>query len=744
MISAFALAVSFATAHQDSARTWEFRAARWEQMAPVLSQELGMPVRVNDKIRDEVVIGRFVDKTPEEMVDAFAKSTLTSWSVQGGAMIITSDGRARKAEEKLVRERRVEMFRKNLASMVAPEYTQESLDQTVKEAVEFNRSMEDGGNYDYNTIRRLEAFAPGTRLAHEFLMTLDADDLANAEADRRVVYSSNPTRFQRSMGNFGRSLMAKAQEYQAMRERSLQAASVTESGGGYFHGLLYQPDRSGDLTDVVVSLRIQPFNTQVTLQGLDENGNAVFQGNASVSGMYDMTEVGREVGSGGTPEVPTSPFAEYEKTIEVHPKERSIASFGFMMGARIMPEEDRQNALEMFSKILEEEPLSWTATNALFSLSEQSGLDVSGRVPDEFIGMSMALVRNFENPNAPEKEMPTEIKLSEYLRYFPMFGHSVFEKTDDGYSLKPSNMPTFSVMMNRRIMSFLAQERLKEGAISFDTWADVAAEVDSSQEFTVLVELMTMLSTGFQSGGSYTYGSGVTPDKYQTLRLYGFLPKSVREEAKQGTGTVQIRNLSSEAQTAIFEALTLNQGTMAVKGSRRSDWGTPVDEDAMKLQQSLYNKYGSRISEPTFALATPEASPLVLEVTIGRRSQIVAQSAQQNQSRMTGTVDKIAERMAMSKKAIEQGRTDSYYQPFVGFAPIESDLLSIKVLGGISFESTFECELVNEAMPEMKPLSALPASMQAEFQAAMAKWEERYKRVRFGSSGSSRTVPPPQ
>ena len=189
-------------------------------------------------------------------------------------------------------------------------------------------------------------------------------------------------------------------------------------------------------------------------------------------------------------------------------------------------------------------------------------------------------------------------------------------------------------------------------------------------------------------------------DQYETLRVYGSLPKHVRDQAKNGAVKVSAISLSKAGQDTLINVLTLNQGTFAIKGSNHDYSEGPVPPEQAQLRQSLWEKYGSRSNEPTFTLATPEANPLVLEVSIGKRTQLMVQSSSRYNPFESGSIRQLAERAALGQRALEQGINEEYYQPFTGFATYDSDLLTIRVMGGETFESRMECEMMNQPTPK--------------------------------------------
>lgn len=727
---------------QDEAKTWEFRAARWEVMAPVLAKELGVPVRVSEKIRDEVVMGRFVDKTREEMMASFAESTLTSWHDDNGTILILVDGRARGEEEKEQRRLKVEMFHKNLNRAVGQPYTQEVLDQAIKKAYELNEKMMNGEqDYDYRAVQQMEALSPGNRLAYEFLQTVGADAVIDAKDDRRIVYTNNPTRFQKPIGSLGPKLIAQAKAYQSMRQKAHQLNGSGDYRGGYFHSLLYDYNGAGEVVDVKVSLRLQSGSAQVSIEGLDEKGNTALTGNASVSTIYDMDSMYMEVQPGERPEIPANPYEKFDQMVSIDPRNREFLPV-MSYGSRKATEEEKQRAWDLMAGMLEDEPLSWTTTNALFALSEATGKDVSGRVSDSMLSFGSFAFDEQGQP-IPQDGAPQEVKLSTYLYPIALYGKGLLVESDDAFRLGRLVSNGFDTTLDRRIMSYLAREKKSKGTIGFDVWADVAAAVDSKQSFETINYMVQALNLGSQGSYSRSYGGGVMADQYETLRVYGSLPKHVRDQAKNGSVKVSASSLSKAGQDTLINVLTLNQGTFAIKGSNHDYAEGPVPPEQAQLRQSLWEKYGSRSNEPTFTLATPEANPLVLEVSIGKRTQLMVQSSSRYNPFESGSIRQLAERAALGQRALEQGVNEEYYQPFTGFATYDSDLLTIRVMGGETFESRMEYEMMNQPTPKFGTMESLPEEILAEYRAELEKALKRYENVTFGDSGrSNRTIPP--
>ncbi len=721
---------------QDEARDWEFRGARWETMAPLLAQELGQPVRVLESIRDEVVVGRFVGKTRVEMMSAFGAATLTRWSEQDGTIVIAPDGRARQSEEKEKLRRRTEIIQKNIDYALGGRYDQESLDKAVRDALGLSKSLGSGAEYDYETMQKLERMTPGTRIANEFLKTFGAAEIAKVTEQSRTVFTSNPTKYQRSLGGLGSAMVAEANRLRALHQDSLRRLAPGDGHQqGYYFGLLHPGYTEEPIADVKVVLSTGEQTGSVDVEFLSKEGHAIIRGNAWVNGAYDMAKMealqtsSRQ--SNGQVVIPETPFSKYKSKVPNDPRSVKWGKIRMRAEGTTRSEAETQEVLKMLSLIERDEPLGWTATYAFFTLSKESGKDVAGRLDDQMIYLGATRV-------ADGKE-PPELAVGVLLGQFTYYEDRAIEESNSGFVLKPIFSSNYR--LDRKVLALLANEKLAKGTVNFDTLAKAALASDNRRGFQSSLDWIESLNRSNGNGYiSEYYSSEMSQDDYSALRIYGSLSPGMRDQVKRGSVKLLVGDLPPKAREELVKCLLFQQNSIRVKGMHWPGDDRPSEAEQQR-SSALMEKYGGQINEPTFVLALPEAAPVMVEISIGKRTDILGQSGTNQMIR--GSVDQLAQRAALAHYALEQGVSSEGYAPISAFSTQENDLLTIAVTLGDAWEGGVECEVTNAKMGAMVSLDKLPEDIKAAYDKALARYIESYKGVTFGDGGASRAVPPP-
>lgn len=745
-----AFALTFLTSpgrFQDEAKDWEFRPARWETMAPRISEAIGMPVQVNEKIRDEVVIGRFVHKTRDEMIAAFAKATGTLWTIEQGVLVIRPDGRARSQADSAMMDTIVANFQKGMDKANVGLVDQKTFEAKIKEGYAL-QSKTDDGNYDWNAIQKLDRYSPGTQLANLFLRQVGARELAKSNGEERIVYSMSPTQFQKSLGQLGPTLVSQAQ---AMQKSWQSAMNFVQSDmghappeGGYYVGLLQPMYNDGQITSVLAVLTKQDQSAQVTLKFLDKDNNSVMYGNASAN-IYSY----RYDEDSEAPEKPNEPKEpRFKSKVKRDSRDNTLGNvvMAFRSRKRISPEV-RLALLKDMAGWLDHDPLDATCGRLLFALSKEANKDVAGRVPDS-LAYSVWGITGTGDANNQSAEVQTLYSyLDSMTGIFPLYAED-----EAGFSFALSIPDAMSGgFMPRRSIAFLASEYLKKGKLDFDTLSQVALATDSKREFEQLMQMVGAVIGGdLQSGTSdYAWRAGTISDQYTTLRLYGSLPKQAKLDARRGKVTLAVDRLPQGTQREIYKAILQEENGLVPK-NLSIDWEeyqslSQEEQQKISEEQSAISErlqgFGELANEPTFVLALPISKPLMVELDMGKVSKIFADNGQEWGSR-SSSIDELARNQALSRRAQEQGQSNSYYSPFQAYAQYSVDEMTIKIMAGNLWEGSYVCDFNNDRVPDAVPLEKMPQDFQTKFSKLVEKYYKEYEDVQFGGSSSNTVIKP--
>ena len=314
------------------------------------------------------------------------------------------------------------------------------------------------------------------------------------------------------------------------------------------------------------------------------------------------------------------------------------------------------------------------------------------------------------------------------------------------FLIQPSlSMSFYDEFLDRRTLSYLAQEKLTKGSISLDSWAQVALASRSEQSFEMMSMFMESVNSGVGSVVS-SFGDSGGQSKYEVLRFYGGLPKSVKLDALRGPVKVPLASLLPASQQVIMQALFRRLAPLYQAGMEPDEEGEVfgvIREVNSDYDQSdiLREKYGDRVNEPTYALALPEAQPVVLQIDMSSPMRMMALSTQGYA--IGGSILNIAEQVVMKESALASGQTDEYYQPYSGFSMVKTLRLEIKIFCGDSFTSKLSCELVDDKATQFGEMSKLPEGVLKEFEAAIKQARKRYEGIEYGVGGGDKQVIPP-
>lgn len=692
-----------------------------------------MPVRVLEPIRDEVVTGFFRDKTPEEMMRTFGEMTLTSWSIQQGTVVVAPDGRARAEAEKQELKERTAMYQKNIDRLFRLDFTAANLEKSMREAVDLQKNVQEG-NYDYEKIQALDQLSPGNRLAAIFLRSVGAAELAKATDEERIVYTMNPTQYQTGLGNVGRQMLEEGKRMMALHQETLgRVVPGDNDQSGYHMNLLQRPWNQGVPEDVKVTVTKQSQYATVQVELLGEKGMQLLHGYASVSGSYDAAAYEEYRQPDGSVKFPPGPFHDSDAKFAVDPRSRRFGGAIYRQpGTPERTDEETKSLMAVFRDILTDEPLGWTPSNMFETIAKTTGKDVGGRVDDRLIFLGTVTME-------PGGKVSDELTVSSAMQIFGYVRQKLVTIDDERVTLGASTDQT-EYRMNRRLMALLADEWLKKGALSFDKLAEAALASESRESFQMALQLFEQIISNQSNYVTESYSEGMSTDKYSALRIYGSLPKPMRERMKRETVRVSASELPSKAREELLKVLLREQNSVRSAGMM---WDSEVEptEEVRQRAQELQQKYGMKLYESTYVLALPEASPVVVELSIGKRERLYGHSGGEY-GMVRGSIENLAQRAAMAHYAEQQGVNQEYYRPIKEFSSQILDLLSIKVLLGQDFTGGVECEISNSPMTAKFGMDKMPTAMRSKYESALARYIEMYKGIQFGGEGAARAVPP--
>lgn len=720
----------------DEARDWEFRAGRFETVGAAVSKELGKPVDVHEVLRDELVIGRFAGKTSEAMMSAFGKGTMTVWTEENGRIVVRPDGKAR---EEWAKQRRVERraaVERSVTRALAADISNDSLDRAIKNAIELQKKYSETEEYDYQTYQKLDRVHPGNRLAAMFVKEA-IDEIVNAPDNQQVrrVFSLNPTRYQKGLGSFGNSLILEAQRGARSLTAALDRNGVADNQEGIYLNMLQRPQGEKPIVRVRASLSLQGDYVNATVECFDEDGSQVMMGNMNVGLTYDM-EMAMDQEPNEADKAPENPYSKYQSTVPVDEMDFALMSALYSWSnanAKQASEEDRLAILKSFADVMEHDFLERTATSVMFALSKESKKDICGHIGDRWmLGSQMD----------PRAGLTKEIKLSDSLRWWTMDQSPTHTEDEGTFWLKEFGRSRMFSGFERRSLAYLSSEVIKKRALSFDALAQAALMCSNEQEYMIT----KMIVLGLIGRNPNPMMMGGMDGDYRTLRIYASLPADIRSQLKAGPVTIPASRLTAKAQAElledlIFEPYSISFGEPYQPGIAHAETLSPPEQDSAleRMQNLLAEKLKEDFSEPTVFMTLAEATPVLLEFSIGPKTEYVGQR-QNNYFPSETTIEELAQHQALAEAAQAQGVVEAYYQPYTGFMKSESSRLGIKVKLGEYWSRIFEAKISSDDKAEYLPLEKMPKDFQDAYGKALEQARKDYQGVQFGSEGRGTKV----
>lgn len=708
----------------DEARDWEFRAGRFETVGQVLSQELQIPVSVNESLKDEIVIGIFKDKTREEMVASFAAATLSRWTFENGGLTIRPDGKSREELEKKRIQAKIHRIKTSIDKVLNVAYSKEQLKKDIEGAVAACNKMSQDDEFDYSKIEQFENKSPSRRLVCEFLKNLNLENLAKTEVDSRLVYRMNPTRFQYPIGVHQSQLIALANTYLKDWKESLPEFSDDENAR-YNFSILQDVYADEAITGIEAEIDVAEYGYNVSVSFKADEFGFVLQGNMYIP----FTEyVMEDVDESGSVKVESSPFDKFQSEFEVHPDDKLFLKVmqSFYQSSNKLTDEEKNSTLQLLSRFYSDEPLSRTATNMFVALSNETQKDVCGFVSDQVM--------------LPYSETEgKKVKTSQLLKQLSAEAEPVFIEESQRFLLVEPILENGFGTMDRRVISNLASSCLNDGRLSFDELALAANLSKSKSTFDIARQFVMSLKFGETIGyESFDYENSVSTDSYNTMKLYANLPASDRAKLKSGKVRVPASSLGKSGSDTLLKTILRESNSLKVIDQ---NWET--EEQTIRSNQileELFNTIGSYESEPTFLMAHSVSNPVYLEFSLGSMVKFSG-SRGGDFGENTGSIEEIAREAVLSEFARAQGQADEYYQPFQSYGTHGADTLRVDVYVGKFWKSSLQCELPSSPKVRYENLEALPKQIRDEYEKALAKYREEYKGITFG--GEKKKIIPP-
>ena len=681
---------------QTGVQTWEFRASEWEDIVPRLSQALGRPVQVINTIKDEVVIGRFIDKSPEDMARKFAQATMTTWNDEEGVLVIRPDGKAREADRKAKLQKKIDALQASLNTYFEVDFSEAKFNQAVDLALDAGRRrVADPESFPALEGEMWSRHGLQTRFLAEIIKSIGVDKFTDLPPAKIYTYSTNPTEFQYSLGSKGTEMLKSWPSRVERVRRALQDRNVDErSKEVQWIGALRLPANTVAPTELNVSVMSVTSSVIVFMDFLDERGKRLDTASIRLDLGGDPRWV--EYSEGVTDE--KSPLIEelqkLNQKVEFTDSDKlvgRVVNLGFDGRPSPLTKDQRAEMVAQFVKD-ELEPRSLATTSLLFEYSKARSVDVAGLLGT---GWFWTVYGGSKKTNAVLGDV--------LLNYVNGMASEEDFKPRDGV-FRPDQLPSPGEEIDMELVKKFTKLYALDRSPSLEDLSKLVSGAKSNSEFNTANSLAYQFvnALSFPSTIGREFGPG--SDLYSMLVIFGGLPSNFQAQAAAGPVRVNIASLSSSARQYVLGMFTTSSSAMPLN---------PLLTEGQKsaathLDSELKSQFGIKMERPSFYYALPEFSPFVLEV---RRERIEAIEAEFfSPGRFIGTVDNLINLAAQMDKASLKERK---------YGEVSVEILSITYHAGPFHSTRAEIALPLTKPQDLKKLEELPEGVRSKIEQAI-------------------------
>ena len=477
--------------------TFNAPASRLEVLLPALGKAMGEEMAANVSVAEEVGYLRVSEVDPADLKKRIAETFHAEWKLEKGVQYLVRTpsqlAKLRADEQKLVVEniqKQQQNYRAELQKPTSAALAEGTLTK-ISQAIQS----------DSSPTQSRQRFAlsqqmPGYRSALAIAAAIPAAELANLPLGEAVVYSTNPTRSERPLGDVGKQVLrqwaAESAIWKgAVAKRRFDATKLTDQNGfGMVRNELELMSRAPSRVLAKVHQTEFTGSIQLEVHLADEIG-------ISASRSYGHFVLERQIDQTSTR------GADYAPKIDV----------------AVRPDKQTPEWKRNAADVLNRDPLSYVAQPLVDALGAPSA-DIVARIPDH---------RHFWIM----QRAPVGVKGPMVLQFLEqVLQHS---REGDWILVKPKTEYTAAVhRVDRKALARATQLAL-EGEL--DIWGKCQMVAAQSSQSALLglswLEMVTGQNTGFETWSERLLGSFTVSQRERSIRGEKILYRELNETGKQ-------------------------------------------------------------------------------------------------------------------------------------------------------------------------------------------------------------------
>jgi len=688
-----------------------------------LAKQTGVPLTAMQSVKDDVLIIRVKDVPLGVLMDKIATTIHAGWEKDGdGYRLVRTDAMRRQeeamdvVEETKLYEAGIQAKRKALD--VLGVLDDKKATYVVQRLKAIHDRMDPNGvfvsNNDWRSTQEVTDQSPANRALLRVCAMLKAEDLAKLPYNKRIVYSTQPTRMQVQMpGNMSQIMADFKRETALMADANSRIMGGAERSWMFGDQSLYGQS-AGVPTKVLLSAFKNPYfgGIQLQLQIANEKGKLMGTANSNFSRDYEAMS-----------KTMAAENNQKEEPIKLSPDSEALRD---KMSVLIRPNATPAGPLpaDVLAKVLKPEdndPLSFVVTDVLFEVARAKNLNLVAAPPD------IALMAMTAMPATKPSAALTMLTM-------PELGGVVA----DGWLTEeaPTQSQFRSDRIDRPSLGNLLRAAMKKGKLTIDDAAAFALKNGSDQTAWLL---SVFLATLGQADARFQGWN------WDALRLYGtFTPSQSRTfQAKQ---PLSLQALTPQQQAIVHKMVFDSQYVNLNMAPQVQMAGGNQQEDF----EAFYNGLGR---EPTEAM--PNGIPFdgTLTVEFQRDSVVFLGNVDGNPQWMTNRAFTATE---LAWEVYQRERKDLFpWMSDSNQGPVKFDKLRLgdRLLVNMTFKFTKVLTMATSLQENTYgegqefSISNLPDSFKKAYETAYNQQVEQYKNMKpgqFGGGGGQKQNIPPQ
>jgi len=459
-------AISSSVAHQaDTKVTLTVQGTSVKNALNLLGSAAHVSLLTSPQTANEILTFRFVDVPLSEAMRRIADIEFAEWKQDGEAMRLVRSAKLQRGEQEWETNRQVQAFAKAIALRTADgqkraPWSDQEADRLAEQVRSLIKDLPPG-NPPPPWRKRAEAVvlqSPISRALQDILCSIDPGELAGLPLTLRTVWSTRPTKTQRSFSPKLARIVDQYLQDEASWIRSVESHSLTAPEiKGNPHWSLELGKLLGNKGIATILLAADQPGIDFTLTAYDDAGKQIAQASDRLQGSY----------STDSPALKTLFPDPSEKPIEVEGDDRLLYDY-----SRIRPVDERgPPPAKLLERLLDTEqfdPLHLSGSSMLVRIAEVRNVNMIGRLPDKLFDLiDFGRGKQFE--------------AATWFSYLP-FSDCQLDFTDGWISVRPYQpVATRDMQADRRAFNKYMHRLNSDKPLSIDEQARVMAPLPEHQ-----------------------------------------------------------------------------------------------------------------------------------------------------------------------------------------------------------------------------------------------------------------------